>query len=38
MSEVERTYYETGELKSEVYMINGKKNGISRVLYKWTIR
>ena len=28
MAEVERRYYDTSELESEVYMVNGKKNGI----------
>jgi antitoxin component YwqK of YwqJK toxin-antitoxin module len=27
MAEVKRTYYETGELESEVFLLNGKKNG-----------
>ena len=27
MAEVKRTYYESGELLSEVFEINGKKNG-----------
>ena len=27
MAEVVRTYYYTGELESEVYNVNGKKNG-----------
>ena len=27
MAEVVRTYHDTGKLKSEVYMVNGKKNG-----------
>ena len=27
MAEVNRTYYKTGELKSECFEINGKKNG-----------
>jgi antitoxin component YwqK of YwqJK toxin-antitoxin module len=27
MAEVKRMYYPTGELKSEVFIINGKKNG-----------
>ena len=27
MAELKRTYYSSGELKSEVYIINGKKNG-----------
>ena len=27
MGEVVKTYYETGELKTQVFEINGKKNG-----------
>ena len=33
MAEVVRTYYDNGKLKSEVYMINGKKNGIYKDYY-----
>ena len=34
MAEVVRTYYNTGKLLSEVYMVNGKKNGIYKKYYK----
>jgi antitoxin component YwqK of YwqJK toxin-antitoxin module len=27
MGKVVRTYYESGELKSEVFVVNNKKNG-----------
>ena len=27
MAEVKRTYYNNGELESEVFVINGKRNG-----------
>ena len=27
MAEVKRTYYHNGKLESEVFVINGKKNG-----------
>ena len=33
MAEVVRTYYDTGELESEVYMVNGKMNGIYKRYY-----
>jgi antitoxin component YwqK of YwqJK toxin-antitoxin module len=34
MAEVERTYYIGGELKSEVFALNGKKNGIYQEYHK----
>jgi antitoxin component YwqK of YwqJK toxin-antitoxin module len=34
MAEVVKTYYDTGELLSEVYMVNGKKNGIYKKYHK----
>jgi antitoxin component YwqK of YwqJK toxin-antitoxin module len=33
MAEVVRTYHDTGELLSEVYVIDGKKNGIYKEYY-----
>ena len=39
MAEVRRTYYETGELESEVFVINGKLNGEQKkISSKWKIR
>ena len=34
MAELKREYYSSGELLSEVYMINGKKEGVSKNYYK----
>ena len=34
MAEFKRTYYETGELKSEWFEINGKKNGEYKQYYE----
>ena len=34
MAKVVRTYHDTGELQSEVYMINGKKNGMYKEYYR----
>jgi len=34
MSEVKRTYYESGKLKTEVFLINGKKNGEEKLYYE----
>ena len=34
MAEVERIYYRSGKLKSEVFVINGKKNGEFREYHK----
>ncbi len=34
MGEVIRTYYESGELKSEVFAINDKKNGEYKSYYE----
>ena len=34
MSEVIKTYHYTGELKSEVYYVNGKKNGEYKKYYE----
>jgi antitoxin component YwqK of YwqJK toxin-antitoxin module len=34
MTELKRTYYADGELKSEVFEINGKKEGELKIYYK----
>ena len=34
MAEVKRTYYESGELESECFEINGKKNGEYKEYYE----
>ena len=34
MAEIKRTYYESGELKSECFMINGKKYDEYKHYYK----
>ena len=39
MAELVKTYYENGQLESEVYVINGKKNGsYKRILHIRTIK
>jgi len=35
MAEVERTYYESGKLESEVFTIDGKKNGFYKQFDKY---
>ena len=34
MAEVKRTYYKSGKLRSEVFELNGKKNGIYKEYYE----
>lgn len=34
MAELKRTFYDSGELRSECFEINGNKNGICKIYYK----
>ena len=34
MGEVIKTYYDTGQLRSEVFVIDGKENGESKYYHK----